>query len=99
MSGRAKFSELPTGTCFDYRGRVYRKLRMNLAEDEERVRAMFPSDVEVAIVELQWRGARRAEGGQASAEAGQVIRLSRAAKAPAVQGAGRVTGVAGSVRF
>ena len=88
MSKVARFIELPSGTCFDYRGRVYRKLKMNLAEDEERVRAMFPSDVEVAIVEMQRHVASRA--GER-----QVIGLNAAAKAPAVEGAGLVSGGVG----
>jgi hypothetical protein len=85
MSGRAKFSELATGTCFDYRGRIYRKLRMNLAEDEERVRAMFPSEVEVAIVEMHRRAVTHAEQGQ-------VIQLDTAAKVQPVQGTDLASG-------
>ena len=52
MSKRAKFSELASGTWFDYGGRVYRKLRMNLAQDEDQVRVLFPSEAEVGIVEM-----------------------------------------------
>jgi hypothetical protein len=89
MSKVAKFSELAAGTCFDYRGRVYRKLRMNLAEDEERVRAMFPSDVEVAIVEMPLRVA-------AHTEEGQVIPLNASAKTPPIEGVGLASRVAGS---
>jgi hypothetical protein len=88
MSGRAKFIELAAGTFFDYRGRVYRKLKMNLAEDEERVRAMFPSDVEVVIVEMRVGAVRHTEEGQ-------VIRLGTAAKTTPVEGVGLVSGVAG----
>jgi hypothetical protein len=52
MGKRAKFSELASGTRFDYEGRMYRKLRMNLAKDEGKVRVLFPSELEVGIVEM-----------------------------------------------
>jgi hypothetical protein len=44
---RVKFCDVPTGKQFKYDGRVYLKLGLNLASDENRTRVMFPSETEV----------------------------------------------------
>ncbi len=47
----AKFCDLSPGTRFIHRGRVYQKLRKNLARDEARARAVFPTEAEVSLIE------------------------------------------------
>ena len=44
---RTKFCDVPPGKQFKYRGRIYLKLGLNLASDENRTRVMFPSETEV----------------------------------------------------
>jgi hypothetical protein len=44
---RARFCDVPTGIRFRHNGRVYVKLRLNLATDEEQRRTIFPSEIEV----------------------------------------------------
>jgi hypothetical protein len=47
MTKRTKFRDVVPGSRFRYDGRVYLKLRLNLAKDEHQKRVMFPSEVEV----------------------------------------------------
>jgi hypothetical protein len=44
---RARFRDVPTGTRFTYKGRVFLKLRLNLATDEGQRRTIFASETEV----------------------------------------------------
>ncbi|HWV98400.1 MAG TPA: hypothetical protein VNZ64_01785 [Candidatus Acidoferrum sp.] len=76
MDKRAKFRELAAGTCFEYERRVYRKLRMNLAEAEDQRWFVFPSEAEVSPVDMDW-------GRRLNAEMGQVVRLDAALAVPA----------------
>ena len=57
ITKRVTFCEVPSRTFFEYDGRVYLKLRMNLAEDENHVWVMFPSEAEVGAVETVGQGA------------------------------------------
>jgi len=50
---QARFCDLSPGTRFIHRGRVYLKLRRNLARDEARARAIFPTEAEVGLLELE----------------------------------------------
>jgi hypothetical protein len=76
MDKPAKFRELAAGTCFEYERRVYRKLRMNLAEAEDQIWFVFPSEAEVSPVDMDWEGTL-------NAEMGQVVRLDAALAVPA----------------
>jgi hypothetical protein len=49
---RAKFCDLPPGTRFNFQGRTYTKLRLNLAKGDDQVRIVFPTD---AVVETSAR--------------------------------------------
>ena len=44
---RTNFSDLTPGTRFRYNGRVYLKLRMNLARGEDQKRTVFPTETAV----------------------------------------------------
>jgi len=47
MMTRAKFSDLPPGTRFKFDGRVYFKLRMNLAKNDHHEHTVFPTEMPV----------------------------------------------------
>ena len=51
MTKRMKFCAVLPGSRFKYRGRVYLKLRKNIATDEQEKRVLFPSEAEVEPVE------------------------------------------------
>jgi len=42
-----KFREVPPGSRFEYQGRIYSKVRLNLAKDDQQKTTIFPTEAEV----------------------------------------------------
>ncbi len=47
MNTTTQFRELPVGARFTYRGRLFVKLALSMAEDEQRNGTIFPDEMEV----------------------------------------------------
>jgi len=47
----AKFGQVPPGTRFRYNGCVYEKLSMNLAQTEQHIAFIFPSEIDIEAFE------------------------------------------------
>lgn len=50
-----KFREVPPGSRFEYQGRIYSKVRLNLAKDDQQKTTIFPSEAEVSPCHAEQR--------------------------------------------